>query len=152
MAVHDVPPLACFQRFVRAMRELWQLDLADEERWQRVRALLPMLLDDPELRELAGGWAETRAADGKHTNLLLYEDPQHGFVVNALVKGPGRVRGRLTHRCAHRAQRARRRLRAAHVEAQDACPLPRARAAATALRALNRLLKARDGAVGIQLL
>jgi predicted metal-dependent enzyme (double-stranded beta helix superfamily) len=88
-AVHEVPPLACFQRFVPAMRELWVLDLADEERWQRVRALLPMLLDDPELRELAGGWAETRAADGKHTNLLLYEDPQHGFVVNALVKAPG---------------------------------------------------------------
>ncbi len=87
--VHDVPPLACFARFVPAMRELWALDLADEERWQRVRALLPMLLDDPELRERAAEWTETRAADGKHTNLLLYEDPQYGFVVNALVKEPG---------------------------------------------------------------
>lgn len=33
MAVHHVPPLACFRRFVPAMRELWVLDLADEERW-----------------------------------------------------------------------------------------------------------------------
>src|SRR5256885_9064179 len=63
------PPRSTLFPYTTLFRS-WELDLADEERWQRVRALLPMLLDDPELRELAGGWAETRAADGKHTNLL----------------------------------------------------------------------------------
>jgi len=89
MDIHGIPPLACFERFVPAMRALWKTDLTDEERWKRVSALLPILLENRELRELAAAWAFTRATDGKHANLLFYEDPLHGFVVNALVKAPG---------------------------------------------------------------
>lgn len=91
MDIHAIPPLPCFDRFVTAMRELWTLDLDDESRWNRVAKLLPTLLDDAELRARAATWDQTRASDGKHTNLLLYEDPDHGFVINALVKGAGGV-------------------------------------------------------------
>ncbi len=94
MDIQRIPPLACFQRFIPAMRALWEEDggnpgPGDEALWRRVSALLPMLLGDPQLRSRAAAWDETRAADGKHTNLLFYEDPQHGFVINALVKAPG---------------------------------------------------------------
>jgi predicted metal-dependent enzyme (double-stranded beta helix superfamily) len=89
MDLHRIPPLACFERFIPAMRALWEIELPDEERWRRAGALLPMLLDDSELRARAADWDFTRTAEGKHTNLLFYEDPQHGFVINALVKSPG---------------------------------------------------------------
>ncbi len=91
MDVHKIPELACFQRFVPAMRELWKLDLSEDERWKRVGGLLPMLLDDPELRAHAATWDLTLGPDDKYTNLLFYEDPDYGFVINGLVKGPSGV-------------------------------------------------------------
>ena len=91
MDVHRIPALACFQRFVPAMKELWRVELSEQQRWSRVAELLPMLLEDPELRTRAATWDLTRGKDGKHTNLLFYEDPDHGFVINGLVKGPSGV-------------------------------------------------------------
>ncbi|MSQ70219.1 MAG: hypothetical protein EXR27_02870 [Betaproteobacteria bacterium] len=91
MDINRIPPLACFERFVPAMHALWQSDMSDEARWRKVSTLVPMLLDDPELRERAAAWDITRKPDGMYTNMLLYEDPQYGFVINALVKAPGGV-------------------------------------------------------------
>jgi predicted metal-dependent enzyme (double-stranded beta helix superfamily) len=71
------------------MQQLWARELPEGERWDEVAKLLPMLLEDAELRALAQQWELTQALDGKHTNLLFYEDPRHGFVINALVKAPG---------------------------------------------------------------
>jgi predicted metal-dependent enzyme (double-stranded beta helix superfamily) len=73
--------------FVRAMQELFALQLDDAERWRRVGTLLPLLLDDPELRASAKDWPTTQSANAA-TNLLFYEDPERKFVINALVKDP----------------------------------------------------------------
>jgi len=77
-------------RFAARMQDLWREPLPDAERWERVRVLMPVLLEDPELRRAAAGWDDTNG-DGytTTTNLLLYEDPQFGFVINALVKAEG---------------------------------------------------------------
>jgi predicted metal-dependent enzyme (double-stranded beta helix superfamily) len=73
--------------FVSAMHELFALELDDAERWRRVGVLLPMLLDDPELRASAKDWPTTQYANAA-TNLLFYEDPERKFVINGLVKDP----------------------------------------------------------------
>jgi predicted metal-dependent enzyme (double-stranded beta helix superfamily) len=74
-------------RFVSAMHELYARDLDDATHWREVGTLLPILLEDDELRASAATWPTT-PADGSPTNLLLYEDPAHAFVINALVKEP----------------------------------------------------------------
>jgi predicted metal-dependent enzyme (double-stranded beta helix superfamily) len=74
--------------FAAAMDLLWAQEPSDERRWGRVRELLPILLDDATLKAEALTWPLTATEDGRAANLLLYEDPKHGFVVNALVKGP----------------------------------------------------------------
>ncbi len=73
--------------FVAAMHGLYAQDLDDAERWRQVGALLPMLLDDPELRASAKDWPTTQYG-GAATNLLFYEDPERRFVINGLVKEP----------------------------------------------------------------
>ena len=73
--------------FVAAMHELFAQQLDDAERWQRVGGLMPLLLDDPELRASAGNWPTTQYGTAA-TNLLFYEDPEHKFVINGLIKDP----------------------------------------------------------------
>ena len=92
MINHDpykVPPRPSFRRFVDSMHALYAESLPAPEHWRRVGALLPILLDDRELQIRAADWPDTRAADGKHTNHLFYQDPRYGFVINGLVKWPG---------------------------------------------------------------
>jgi predicted metal-dependent enzyme (double-stranded beta helix superfamily) len=82
--------LAAFEDFVAAMRKLYREPLTDAARFERARPLLAALLADPALRERARGWhAPNDPARGVYRNLLFYEDPDYGFVVNALVKAPG---------------------------------------------------------------
>ncbi len=87
--MHCAPSLSAFRRFVDAMHDLFATPLPPAARWQRVGALLPILLEDRDLQLRAADWPDTRAADGKHTNHLFYQDARYGFVVNALVKWPG---------------------------------------------------------------
>jgi predicted metal-dependent enzyme (double-stranded beta helix superfamily) len=83
----DIPEL--LREFVTAMRALWQEDLPDAERWQRVASLLPMLLDSAAMRESAKSWPAPPANHPRARNLLFYEDPDFGFVINGLIKRPG---------------------------------------------------------------
>ncbi len=77
-------------RFTTRMQALWREPLPDAERWDRVRGLMPLLLEDPELGRVAASWDDTNGNGyTTTTNLLLYEDPQFGFVINALVKAEG---------------------------------------------------------------
>ncbi len=77
------------REFVAAMRALWQEDLADAERWRRVAELLPMLLRAPALQASARTWPAAPEGHPRPQNLLFYEDPDYGFVVNGLIKRPG---------------------------------------------------------------
>jgi predicted metal-dependent enzyme (double-stranded beta helix superfamily) len=73
--------------FVAAMHALFAEELGDAEHWRRVGLLLPILLDDPELRASAKDWPTTQRGNAA-TNLLFYEDPERQFVINGLVKEP----------------------------------------------------------------
>jgi predicted metal-dependent enzyme (double-stranded beta helix superfamily) len=83
----DIPPM--LRDFVAAMRALWQEDLQDAERWQRVGRLLPMLLNSAALKESAKSWPAPPSAHPRAQNLLFYEDPDFHFVINGLIKRPG---------------------------------------------------------------
>lgn len=71
--------------FCAGMHTLFAETLDDEERWNRVEPLLQTLLADPELIASAANWPVSERA----TNLLLHEDRDYGFVINALIKEPG---------------------------------------------------------------
>ena len=61
----------------------------DTERWDKCRELLKELLKDPALQAHAENWP-VGGFDGKKVdNLLFYEDPDHHFVINGLIKNPG---------------------------------------------------------------
>jgi|SRR5579884_977578 predicted metal-dependent enzyme (double-stranded beta helix superfamily) len=77
---------AAFNLFVDSLRELWSERLPPEEHWPRVAELMSPLLADQELKKRSEAWPVTNG-----TNLLFYEDPDYGFVVNAVVRDPRRV-------------------------------------------------------------
>ena len=77
-------------RFVAAARSVLAGAGTAEERWAEIARLVPALLGDPELRARAAGWTDTHGNGyTTTTNLLLYEDPEYGFVINSLVKAQG---------------------------------------------------------------
>jgi predicted metal-dependent enzyme (double-stranded beta helix superfamily) len=91
MNVSAIPTHPALRRFIEAIQPLWSQPLTEAVRWSKVAEHMPIMLDDRDLQLRAVDWPDTRAADGKHTNLLFYEDPKHRFVINALVKWPGAV-------------------------------------------------------------
>jgi predicted metal-dependent enzyme (double-stranded beta helix superfamily) len=77
------------QTFISEMRRACAAGIEGPARWERGRDLLKELIRDPELCEHAQSWP-TGGFDGKKVdNLLFYEDPDYGFVMNALIKRPG---------------------------------------------------------------
>ncbi len=77
-------------RFAAAARSVLAGAGTAEERWAEIARLVPALLGDPELRACAAGWTDTHGNGyTTTTNLLLYEDPEYGFVINSLVKAQG---------------------------------------------------------------
>jgi predicted metal-dependent enzyme (double-stranded beta helix superfamily) len=84
--------MKCIETFARQMRSLYAAEPDETERWSRVGSLMPILLDDPELIASARNWPVTQLTPQygvKVTNLLFYEDPDYGFVVNGLIKDAG---------------------------------------------------------------
>ena len=81
--------LPSVKTFVSRLRELYSLDMDDLTRYERIRPALQELLNDPELTERAKDWpSRNNPAEGYYENLLFYEDPEYGFVINALIKEP----------------------------------------------------------------
>ena len=82
--------LPAVETFVEKMRSVCaETGRDDTARWDKCRKLLQHLLKDPALREHAEDWP-VGGFDGKKVdNLLFYEDPDHGFVINGLIKNPG---------------------------------------------------------------
>jgi predicted metal-dependent enzyme (double-stranded beta helix superfamily) len=73
--------------FVDEVRALFKQPLSDDERWRRIAALMPALIESPELRASARSWPEHGPGEMPR-NLLFYEDPDYRFVVNGLIKKP----------------------------------------------------------------
>lgn len=83
------PMLPAAQAFVDKMRALFAQPMDDTERWAKARTLHAGLLADPQVKEHAKTWPESLVTEGKPGNLLFYEDADHGFVINALIKKAG---------------------------------------------------------------
>ncbi len=80
-----------FDKLIQDLRTVWS-ELPDvEPRMKRAAQLLEGLVNDPALRAHSKAWPSTQGPPAK--NLLLYEDPDHGFAINGVVRTPGRVGG-----------------------------------------------------------
>jgi predicted metal-dependent enzyme (double-stranded beta helix superfamily) len=80
------PRLAVLDKFIRSARVFCAANPDTEARMKKIKILLEALVDDPTLREYSKSWPSTEG----HKNLLVYEDADYGFVVNAVVRTPGR--------------------------------------------------------------
>lgn len=84
------------KRFIAAVRQLHDDEPDIDKRWEKMGPLLSELLAHPGVKAQSENWPScdqgglTAAEGGQRAqNLLLYEDPDHGFVINGLVKAPG---------------------------------------------------------------
>lgn len=79
--------LPAFEKFIQELRAAWQALPDTESRMKKGRELLQVLVSDPSMRATCKSWPDT---DGGRRNLLFYEDPDYGFVVNGVVHGANR--------------------------------------------------------------
>lgn len=78
--------LGIFAAFLDELRAIWSRETETQKRMEAARPLLERLLHEPELKEHSKGWMSTEG----RKNLLLHVDDV-GFVVNAVVRVPGRT-------------------------------------------------------------
>ncbi len=83
-------------RFVAKTRDLFSEESDLDKRWELLRPILAELLADPEVQDASTRWPDCVAKDGRAENLLFYEDPDYGFVINGLTKGGNRQAGERT--------------------------------------------------------
>lgn len=87
----NTPRLPAVETFIREMRAMCASTPDLNARWEKARGLLGKMLSDPEVQAHAQTWPDSPAKlglNGKHGNLLFYEDPDYGFCINALIKKP----------------------------------------------------------------
>jgi predicted metal-dependent enzyme (double-stranded beta helix superfamily) len=77
--------LPAFEKFIQDIRTAWAALPDTETRMKKTAELLKTLVADQTMREHCKNWPST---DG-HKNLLLYEDPDYGFAINAVVRVQG---------------------------------------------------------------
>jgi predicted metal-dependent enzyme (double-stranded beta helix superfamily) len=81
------PGLPVFDEFIGDLRAVWSAETDDRRRMERAKPLLEKLLLDPALKAHSANWPSTEG----RKNLLLYVDPDYHFVVNGVVRMPGRT-------------------------------------------------------------
>jgi len=79
--------LPVFDRFIADLRAIWAAEPDDERRMKRAQPLLQRLVMDEALKAHSSSWPSTEG----RKNLLLYGDPDYGFVINGVVRMPGRT-------------------------------------------------------------
>jgi hypothetical protein len=85
-------------RFISQMRELFEREPDVDKRWAAVPPILQELLGDPEVREASKSWpipseAPMKPGERQGGNLLFYEDPDYGFVINGQIHPAGQRTG-----------------------------------------------------------
>ena len=75
-----------FAKFIQDLRTTWAEVPEMEARMKRGQKLLEELVRDDSLRQASQSWPSTEG----RKNLLLHEDAEYGFAVNAVVRVPGR--------------------------------------------------------------
>ena len=78
--------LPALDTFIRELRAVWAAVPVDRIRMERAMPLLERFVMDASLRAHSAGWPSTEG----RKNLRLYVDPDYGFVINAVVRMPGR--------------------------------------------------------------
>jgi hypothetical protein len=84
------------ERFIRQMRELFARETDPDKRWAAVPPLLRELLADPAVRAASQDWPVPNQVLANEPggrgvgNLLFYEDPDYGFVINGQIHEAGR--------------------------------------------------------------
>lgn len=79
--------LPAFDKFINDLRAVWAAEIDNRRRMEKAKPLVEQLVKDPSLKAHSANWPSTEG----RKNLLLYVDPEHGFVVNAVVREPGRT-------------------------------------------------------------
>lgn len=79
--------LPVFDEFIAELRAVWAAEPDDGRRMKQAQPLLQKLVMDEALKAHSLAWPSTEG----RKNLLLYADPDHGFVINAVVRMPGRT-------------------------------------------------------------
>jgi predicted metal-dependent enzyme (double-stranded beta helix superfamily) len=79
--------LPVFERFIANLRGVWAAERDDARRMERAMPLLESLVKDPSLKAHSAQWPSTEG----RKNLLLHVDTDYGFVVNGVVRVPGRT-------------------------------------------------------------
>ena len=69
------------------LRTIWSAEADNQRRMEKARPLLEHLVKDAGLKAHSASWPSTEG----YKNLLLYVDPDHHFVINAVVRMPGRT-------------------------------------------------------------
>jgi len=81
------PRLSVFDKFIADLRAVWSAEDDDGRRMAKAKPLLQRLVWEPALKAHSANWPSTEG----RKNLLLYVDPDYHFVVNAVVRMPGRT-------------------------------------------------------------
>ena len=79
--------LPVFEKFIGDLRAVWAAEADDQRRMERAQPLLERLVLDDTLKAHSAHWPSTEG----RKNLLLYVDPDYAFVVNGVVRMPGRT-------------------------------------------------------------
>src|SRR4249920_284751 len=73
--------------FVADLRAIWSANAENKDRMEKAKPLLEKFVMQPAVKAHSANWPSTEG----HKNLLLYVDPDHHFVINAVVRMPGRT-------------------------------------------------------------
>jgi predicted metal-dependent enzyme (double-stranded beta helix superfamily) len=79
--------LPAFDTFIAELRAVWAADANDERRMAKAKPLLEKLVMDGALKAHSASWPSTEG----RKNLLFYVDPDYHFVINGVVRVPGRT-------------------------------------------------------------
>jgi predicted metal-dependent enzyme (double-stranded beta helix superfamily) len=79
--------LPIFDKFIADLRAVWASEEDDGRRMAKAKPLLEKLVMDPALKAHSASWPSTEG----RKNLLFYVDPDYHFVINGVVRVPGRT-------------------------------------------------------------
>jgi len=83
----SIARLPVFDKFISDLRAIWAVQPDLQRRMETAKPLLETFVMDESVKAHSASWPSTEG----HKNLLLYVDPDHDFVVNAVVRMPGRT-------------------------------------------------------------
>jgi predicted metal-dependent enzyme (double-stranded beta helix superfamily) len=79
--------LPVFETFIADLRALWASEPDTQRRMEKAKPMLERLVLDPAVKAHSEHWPSTEG----YKNLLLYVDADYDFVINGVVRMPGRT-------------------------------------------------------------